>query len=424
MSEWLDTHVINFIHRYSFPAYYFAQSGDPGHLQESDYWLDQHRTVWGQQPRGLYGADEHLRSGYTDPRQGFETCGFVEFGLSFCRQGWLTGSPGLADRYEDLMLNHFPASQTPDLKGLHYLTASNQPQLDAGLDHDYCNKGRQICYSPHIYRCCQHNVALGWPWYAQNLWQATPDNGLALWLYTACEVQARVGNRGAKAGVVCETTYPFDGKATLTVSAEEQAAFPLYLRVPGWCRGYSVALNGRPVDVQPRPGAYVRLEHGWRTGDRIEIDMPLEVSLTRWPRTGSVTVDRGPLSYSVAIEEEWRRCGGDDAWPEWEVYPASAWNYGLVLDAEDTADALRVSRCRQIDGQPWTIENAPVEITARGRKIPGWKLENNTVQELRRGPIRSDDPDEEVRLIPLGCARLRMSCLPLIGDGPGAREWV
>jgi hypothetical protein len=77
------------------------------------------------------------------------------------------------------------------LKALHYLTASNQPQLDASECHEYYNKGRQICYSPHIYRCCQHNVAMGWPWYAQNLWQGTADDGLAAWLYAACDVTVR-----------------------------------------------------------------------------------------------------------------------------------------------------------------------------------------------------------------------------------------
>ena len=56
-------------------------------------------------------------------------------------------------------------------------------------------------------------------------------------------------------------------------------------------------------------------------------------------------------------------------------------------------------------------------------RIPNWGLEDHTVQELRPGPIHSDEPEESIRLIPLGFARLRISCLPVIGAGPGAREW-
>ena len=129
-------------------------------------------SVWGQQPRGIFGADERIRPGKVDPRQGFETCGITEFAKNFYLLGRITGDPLYADRCEDIMLNHFPASQTPDLKGLHYITASNLPQLDKGDNHDYFNErnpeNQMLPYSPHRYRCCQHNVAMGWPWYAQN----------------------------------------------------------------------------------------------------------------------------------------------------------------------------------------------------------------------------------------------------------------
>jgi hypothetical protein len=45
------------------------------------------------------------------------------------------------------------------------------------------------------------------------------------------------------------------------------------------------------------------------------------------------------------------------------------------------------------------------------------------VAELRDRPVASTEPDEDLVFIPLGCARLRMSCLPLIEDGPEARPW-
>jgi hypothetical protein len=57
------------------------------------------------------------------------------------------------------------------------------------------------------------------------------------------------------------------------------------------------------------------------------------------------------------------------------------------------------------------------------KKISNWGLENETVSELQQSPVKCDTPEEEVKLIPLGCARLRVSCLPRIGDSPDAREW-
>lgn len=421
-SEWLDHHVVNFTQRFAYPGIYAAQSRSARHLDLAEYWLGQHLGTWGQQPRGIFGADENIRSGCVDPRQGFETCGFGEFAKSFYILGGLTGKAVYADRVEDLLFNHFPASMTPDLKALHYLTASNQPQLDASENHEYQNKGRQVSYSPWDYRCCQHNVAMIWPWLAENLWQASADSGLVAWVYSACEVSAVVAG-GRTVRVREETDYPFSGEVKLSVECEGGAAFPLYLRIPGWCRDFRVEVNGRPAAADACPGHYLRVERAWATGDVVTIAMGMSLGLTTWPRTGSVTVDRGPLSYSLKIGERWQRCGGTDAWPEWELFPATPWNYGLVLDARDPAAGFRISEKGRVADQPWSLETAPIEIAARARRIPSWKLVNETADVLRDSPIRSGQDEETVTLVPLGCARLRMSCLPVIGDGPDAREW-
>ncbi len=421
-SEWLCGHVINFTQRFGYAGVYATQTREPRHLALTEYWYAQHLGTWGQQPRGIFGADENIRSGFVDPRQGFETCGFGEFAKNFYQLGRLTGNPLYADRVEDLLFNHFPASQTADLKGLHYLTASNQPQLDASEQHGYQNKGRQISYSPTDYRCCQHNVAMTWPWLVENLWQATADGGLAAWIYSSCDVTAAV--RGGKTARLRETTdYPFRGTVSLTVESAEPADFPLYLRIPRWCRSFQVRVNGQDAAAETRPGEYLRLERRWTHGDTVTIAMAMPVSLTTWPRTGSVTVDRGPLSYSIKIGERWQRCGGTDAWPEWEDFPTTPWNYGLVLDEKEPTAGFSVREKKTIADQPWTPEAAPIEIAARAKRIPAWKLVQETADVLRDSPIRSSEPEETVTLIPLGCARLRMSCLPVIRDAPHAQEW-
>ncbi|OGV66403.1 MAG: hypothetical protein A3K19_02255 [Lentisphaerae bacterium RIFOXYB12_FULL_65_16] len=167
----------------------------------------------------------------------------------------------------------------------------------------------------------------------------------------------------------------------------------------------------------------MKAERTWRDGDTVEIDMPAKLAVTVWPRTGSVTVDRGPLSYSVRIEEDWHRAGGTDTWPEWEVFPKSPWNYGLAIDRADPVASLEVKEKPVSTTQPWTLDAVPIEITAHARRIPNWRIEDNTVQALRQSPVRSDQPEETIRMVPLGCARLRMSCLPVIDNGPDAREW-
>ncbi len=420
-TEWLDHHIVNFTQRFAYPAIYYQQTGQQWHLKQTEYWYRQHLDTWGQQPGGIFGADERIApgGGRVDPRQGFETCGFTEFAKNFYMLGRITGDPIYADRCEELILNHFPASQTPELKGLHYLTASNCPQLDYSSRHDFWNErgqnfNPQLFYSPHQYRCCQHNVAMGWPWYVQNMWQASADNGLATWLYGPSEVTAKVGQEQRPITIETDTGYPFETRVRMNIHMETATAFPLYLRVPRWCRNFRVWLNDTAVDnVQPEPGGFVRIQREWTSGDTVDIEMPAEIGLTEWPRNGSMTVNRGPLSYSVYIEENWQKCGGDAAWPEWEVLPASPWNYGLSIDRENPSESIDVVENDEIPAQPWTPEGAPIRLRAKGRRIWNWTLqENQMVAPVPESPVHTDEPLESIDLIPMGCARLRLSCLP------------
>ena len=272
--EWLDHHIVNFTQRFAYGGIYYQQSHRAYHLEQTEFWYAQHNAAWGQQPRGIFGADECIRTGKVDPRQGFETCGMTEYPKNFYLLGRATGKALYADRAEDILLNHFPAAQTPDLKGLHYLTAANMPQLDASGDHDFQNACEQLSYSPgEVYRCCQHNVAMGWPWYVQNLWQATADNGLAAWMYAASDVTARVGEAGVEVTIHADTDYPFSGKVEMHVEAGEPVEFPLYLRVPHWCGNFKVALNGSAVDVEPVSGLYVAIRRRWQDGDAVAVEM-------------------------------------------------------------------------------------------------------------------------------------------------------
>jgi hypothetical protein len=128
----------------------------------------------------------------------------------------------------------------------------------------------------------------------------------------------------------------------------------------------------------------------------------------------------------LKIQEKWQKYGERNAkWPEWEVFPTSPWNYGLMLDAKAPAKSFRVVKVKgPVAPQPWTAETAPIRLTAQGRKIPGWKLDSlGLVGKLQPSPVRSGERAETIELVPMGAARLRISMFPVIGNGADAREW-
>jgi hypothetical protein len=268
---------------------------------------------------------------------------------------------------------------------------------------------------PHGHRCCQHNASHGWPYFTQHLWYAAPDNGLAAYLYSPCEMTAKVAN-GVVARITEDTRYPFEEKVTLTMHLPQATRFPVYLRVPSWCAKPWLAVNGTRMTVTEAVGKMVRLDREWKDGDTIVLDLPMTVRAHRWPTNrNTVSVDRGPLTYSLQIKEEYRRQGGTNAWPAWDVFPASPWNYGLELN--DTADFQVVKGAWPADDQPFRNEASPVRITASARRIPSWTLEpNGAVQEVGEQPVQSSEPVETVTLIPMGAARLRISAFPVIAN--------
>jgi hypothetical protein len=136
-------------------------------------------------------------------------------------------------------------------------------------------------------------------------------------------------------------------------------------------------------------------------------------------------VYRGPLIYSLKIGERWQEYNNNEKWPALEVFPTTPWNYGLVLDPKNPAGSIEVARIKpRLASQPFALDNAPIELRAKARRIPEWKQESNgLIGEVCLSPVRSNEPVEEVMLIPMGCARLRVSAFPAIGDGPDAKVW-
>ena len=55
-------------------------------------------------------------------------------------------------------------------------------------------------------------------------------------------------------------------------------------------------------------------------------------------------MDYGPLTFSLQIGEKWQRYGGTDDWPQYEVFPTTPWDYGLVLDPQAPTKSIEIVR--------------------------------------------------------------------------------
>ncbi|MBC8152675.1 MAG: glycoside hydrolase family 127 protein [Bacteroidetes bacterium] len=435
-------HNVNIAQCFREPATYFLQSHDPADLRATYRDHELVRQRYGQVPGGMWGGDEYSRVGYTDPRQAVETCGMVEQMASDELLMRFTGDPFWAENCEDVAFNTLPAAFMPDYRSLRYLTAPNMVVSDAknhspGLQ----NEGPFLMMNPFSSRCCQHNHSNGWVYYAENLWMATPDNGLAAVLYNTSTVTANVG---AAAGngvpgdasqtvtLAQETGYPFEEQVRLIVTTARPVRFPLYLRIPAWCQTPTVRINGKTVPTGAKAGQYVVLTDTWKSGDRITLDLPMRLAVRTWDQNkNSVSVNYGPLTYSLKIGEDyrqedsqrtaigdskWQPTADPTRWPSFEIYPQSAWNYGLVLNQARPEESFTVVRKPgPMSAFPFTADASPISLRAKARRIPSWVVDQyGLCSVLPQSPVDTAEPLETVTLVPMGAARLRISAFPTV----------
>jgi hypothetical protein len=330
----------------------------------------------------------------------------------------------------------------PDFKSLRYLTAPNMVLCDA-KNHapGIANGGPFLLMNPFSSRCCQHNHSQGWPYFNRNLWMATADNGLCATMYSACEVSARVGNAGTVT-IAEETRYPFEESVHFTLATKPEAIFPLSFRIPAWCKAARLSINGKGVPVKPGAGEFVRVERMWHNRDKIFLELPMEVSARTWTNNhNSLSIDYGPLTFSLKIGERyvaqdssktaqndssWQKGADTSKWPSYEIHPTTAWNYGLVWDGREATKVFKVSRKSWPKNDfPFTLDDAPLKISAKARKIPAWTLDRyGLCAPLQASPALTTEPVETVELVPMGAARLRISSFPTVTtDSQTGHAW-
>lgn len=425
-------HNVNIAQCFREPATWFMQTGDSAHLYATynNYYLI--RRTFGQVPGGMFGSDENSRLGYIDPRQGTETCGFAEQMTSDGILTRITGDPLWADNCEDVLFNSFTAAFTTDMKSLRYITCPNGVTADAenhspGID----NRGPFLTMNPFSSRCCQHNHGHALPYYLQNLVMASNDNGLAAVMYNSCTTTAKVGD-GTEVTLVEETKYPYEEEIRFTLQITQNVKFPLYFRIPGWCKNASIQLNGKKLNVAAKAGEYIRIERIWADGDKLILNLPMELGVRTWEvNQNSVSVDYGPLTFSLKIEEEynkinstesaigdskWQKDADPEKWPAYTIDPKSPWNYGLIVDKNNPSKSFQIVRNKwPADNYPFSPANTPIELKAKGRIIPQWKIDKFGLVDVQPlYPVKTDKPVEDITLIPMGAARLRISAFPAI----------
>jgi DUF1680 family protein len=96
--------------------------------------------------------------------------------------------------------------------------------------------------------------------------------------------------------LVQQTAFPDEERTSITVHAEHPTAFALRLRAPHWAENIAVSVNGRLEKVAKQSDGYLVLERTWKTGDRVEMSLPMKLRQEQVPDSPDLAaVAYGPL---------------------------------------------------------------------------------------------------------------------------------
>ncbi len=165
--------------------------------------------------------------------------------------------------------------------------------------------------------CCPPNVSRLFASLGDYFYSTRPD-GVTVNLYGANTATIPVAGQPVEFKQV--TSYPWDGKISLSVAPRTPVTFSLSLRGPAWVEGRPVAsdlyryledkieparisINGAPHAGKPERG-FVTISREWKDGDVVELDLPMPVRRVLAHESvlnlrGLAALERGPILYCV-----------------------------------------------------------------------------------------------------------------------------
>ena len=282
-------HAYSHVNTFSSAAMAYAVSGEAQYLQIIRNAFDYLQNVQCY-PTGGYGPSEFivapdggLGRALETRQDTFETaCGsWAAFKLSrYLMQ--FTGAARYGDWIERILYNGIGAALPVTAEGKNFYYS------------DYRVNGGMKVYNWEMWTCCSGSYIQAVADY-HNIIYFKDSSALYVNLYLPSE--ATWSRPDGEVKLVQQTNYPESDTSTVTLELERETRFALKFRIPVWTRDASLRINGVNAGVECKPGEWAVVERAWKSGDAVEIHIPLTLRMQAVDRQhpGRVAVVHGPV---------------------------------------------------------------------------------------------------------------------------------
>ena len=294
-------HAVRMLYMNAGAADIVLETGDPALLAaQKRLWDDlTQRKMYITGGTGARHEGEAFGDAYELPSRAYaETCASIALVMWAARLLALTADAKYADVLERALYNGVLSGLS--LTGDSYF-----------YENPLADRGKHRRSEWFGCACCPPNIArllAELPGYAFS----TSADGLYVNLYAAGTLETEVA--GHLISMQTRTQYPWDGAVEMKLALGAPALFGLHLRIPDWCEGASLVVNGEPVG-NPAPGRYAEVSRTWSDGDTVALYLPMAVrAWEAHPHVesaiGRMAITRGPLVYCLEAADN----PGIDVW--------------------------------------------------------------------------------------------------------------
>ena len=141
---------------------------------------------------------------------------------------------------------------------------------------DYNFKGHKSYHADQHWACCSGTLPQVAADYRINTYFRDTQG---VWVNLYIPSTLRWTQDGAQVELTQKSLYPFENVVQFDVKTSQARDFAVNFRIPAWAMGASISVNGRRLQAPATPGSFAAVHRQWKTGDRVELDLPMTTRL-------------------------------------------------------------------------------------------------------------------------------------------------